>query len=66
MGRWQLHADSQSQVFKHEFEEKTVFNYCIAQANDPLILKESTIWLARIYNETGNYTEANSFLKSST
>ena len=42
--------------YKHEFNEATsVFNYCITEANDILIKKEAVIWLARIYNETGNY-----------
>jgi len=55
---------AKARFFKHEFEEaKSVFNYCIAQENEPLIIKESTIWLARIYVETGNYTEANRLLK---
>lgn len=48
---------------KHEFSEaESVFNYCINEANDPLIVKESYIWLARIKNETGDYSEANRLL----
>src|SRR5512133_1435283 len=44
---------------KHEFTEaESVFNYCINEANDPLIVKEASIWLARIKNEASDYTEA--------
>jgi len=45
--------------YKHEFNEATsVFNFCIAEANDQAIKTEAIIWLARIYNETGNYNES--------
>ncbi len=45
--------------YKHEYDEaKSVFNYCITEANDDAIKKEAVIWLARIYNETGNYNES--------
>ena len=45
--------------YKHEYNEATsVFNYCITEANDNLIKKEAVIWLARVYNETGNYNES--------
>ena len=45
--------------YKHEFNEATsVFNYCITEASDNAIKKEAVIWLARIYNETGNYNES--------
>jgi tetratricopeptide (TPR) repeat protein len=55
---------AKARFFKHEYDDsKSVFNYCITQANDPHIVKEAGIWLARIYNETGNYTEANRLLK---
>ena len=48
-----------ARFYKHEFNEATaVFNYSINSANDLLIRKEATIWLARIYNETGNYNES--------
>lgn len=48
---------------KHEFTEaESVFNYCINEANDPLIKDEATIWLARIMNERGNYSEATRLL----
>jgi outer membrane protein assembly factor BamD (BamD/ComL family) len=48
-----------ARIYKHEFKEaESVFNYCIAEANDSLIKAEATIWLARIYNETANYSES--------
>ena len=48
-----------ARFYKHEYTEATaIFNYCITNANDPEIQKEATIWLARIYNETGNYIES--------
>lgn len=49
----------EARFYKHEYNEATsVFNYCITDANDPYIKKEATLWLARIYNETGNYSES--------
>jgi tetratricopeptide (TPR) repeat protein len=46
-----------ARFYKHEFNDATaVFNYCINEANDPVIKIESSIWLARISNETGNFT----------
>lgn len=48
-----------ARFYKHEFTESSaVFEYCTTQANDPEIKKEASIWLARIYNETGKYPEA--------
>ena len=48
-----------ARFYKHEFNEATaVFNYCITEANDSLIKTEASIWLARIYNETANYSES--------
>ena len=48
-----------ARFYKHEYNEATsVFNYCITNANNPLIKTEAIIWLARIYNETGNYSES--------
>jgi tetratricopeptide (TPR) repeat protein len=48
-----------ARFYKHEYNEATaVFNYCIAEANDPAIKKEAVIWLARIYSESGNYNES--------
>jgi tetratricopeptide (TPR) repeat protein len=48
-----------ARFYKHEYNEATaVLKYCITDANDPEIKKEATLWLARIYNETGNYSES--------
>jgi tetratricopeptide (TPR) repeat protein len=48
-----------SRFYKHEYNEASaVFDYCISSANDPDIRTESSIWLSRIYNETGKYGEA--------
>ena len=53
-----------ARFYKHEFiEAEAVFIYCINEANDPSIRKEASIWLARIYNETGKYSEALRILK---
>jgi tetratricopeptide (TPR) repeat protein len=48
-----------ARFYKHEYNEAiSIFNYCIAEANDPLIKTEATLWLARIYNEKKNYSES--------
>ncbi len=48
-----------ARFYKHEYNEAaSVFNYCIAEANDPGIKTESAIWLARISNETGDYNSS--------
>lgn len=48
-----------ARFYKQEYTEgATIFSYCINEANDLLIKKEAAIWLARIYNETKNYSEA--------
>ena len=48
-----------ARFYKHEYNEATaIFNFCITDANDPAIKSEAQIWLARIYNETGNYNES--------
>jgi tetratricopeptide (TPR) repeat protein len=48
-----------SRFCKHEFNEAAaVFSYCITEANDPLIRKEASVWLSRIYNETGKYSDS--------
>ncbi len=53
-----------ARFYKHEFNEAaSVFNFCIAEANDTEIKVESSIWLARISNETANYTVAQRLLK---
>ncbi len=48
-----------ARFYKQEYSEaNSLFNYSIANANDPLIKLEASIWLARLYNETANYTES--------
>lgn len=48
-----------ARFYKHEFSEaSSVFEYCIKEANDPDIKKEASIWLSRVYNETGKYNES--------
>jgi predicted negative regulator of RcsB-dependent stress response len=49
-----------ARFYKHEYNEATsLLNYSITNANDPSIKTEAVIWLARIFNETGNYIESN-------
>ena len=48
-----------ARFYKHEYNEATsILNFCITDANDPVIKTEAVIWLARLYNETGNYSES--------
>lgn len=48
---------------KHEFPDaEAVFSYCINEANDPLIVKEANIWLARLKTETKDYVVAGRYL----
>jgi tetratricopeptide (TPR) repeat protein len=48
-----------SRFYKREYSEaESVFNYCITEANDPHIVTESYIWLARIKAEEGDLSEA--------
>jgi tetratricopeptide (TPR) repeat protein len=50
---------AKARFYKHEFNESSsLFNYTLTSANDPSLRTESVIWLARIYNETGNYGES--------
>ncbi len=54
---------AKARFYKHEFNEAaSVFSYCINNANDPEIKTESSVWLARINSERGNYIEANRLL----
>jgi tetratricopeptide (TPR) repeat protein len=47
-----------ARFYKQEYvEAAAVFEYCTKEANDPEIKKEASIWLSRIYNETGKYPE---------
>ncbi len=48
-----------ARFYRHEYKDAAaIFNYCITDANDTAIKKEAAIWLARINNETGNYSES--------
>ena len=48
-----------ARFYKHEFNEATaVLNYSITEANDPMIKKEASIWLSRLFNETGKYADS--------
>ena len=48
-----------ARFYKHEFTEaEPVFIHCINEANDPMIKKEASVWLSRVYNETGKYSDA--------
>ncbi len=50
---------ARARFYKHEFNEATaLFEYCISQANDPVIRQEASIWLARIHNEKGRYSDS--------
>jgi len=54
---------AKARFYKHEFSEaSSLFDYCIANANDPDIKTEASIWLARIFNETKKYNEASRLL----
>ena len=54
-----------ARFYKHEYNESTsVLNFCITDAEDPLIKLEASLWLARIYDETGNYSESLRLLNS--
>jgi tetratricopeptide (TPR) repeat protein len=47
-----------ARFYRHEFQEaEAVFNYCIAEANDPEIKTEATIWLARTRIERKDFVE---------
>jgi tetratricopeptide (TPR) repeat protein len=47
-----------ARFYRHEFQEaEAVFNYCIAEANDPDIRTEATIWLARARIERKDFVE---------
>ncbi len=53
-----------ARFYKHEYDEASaIFNYCIAEANDPLIKTEASIWVARVFNETGIFNESLRILK---
>jgi len=48
-----------ARLYTHDFEQaKATLSFNISATADNKIRNESTIWLARIYNETGNYNES--------
>jgi tetratricopeptide (TPR) repeat protein len=48
-----------ARLYKHEFDLAiSTLSYNISLTSDIQIRDESTIWLARAYNETGNYNES--------
>jgi tetratricopeptide (TPR) repeat protein len=48
-----------ARLYEHDFEPaKSTLSYNISTSFDNKIKTESTIWLARVYNETGNYNES--------
>ena len=48
-----------ARLYKRDYElAKSTLSYNISSSVDEEIKKESTIWLSRIYNETGNYNES--------
>lgn len=48
-----------ARLYKHDFDPaKSTLSYNISSSTDNAIKNESTIWLARVYNETGNYNES--------
>ena len=54
-----------ARFYKHEYNEaSSIFNYCITDANDPLIKTEAVIWQARIFNETGDFSESSRLINS--
>jgi tetratricopeptide (TPR) repeat protein len=54
---------ARARFYRHEFNEAAaVFKYCTAEANDPDIRTESSVWLARINCEKGNFPEAGRIL----
>jgi hypothetical protein len=52
-----------ARFYKHEFSEAaSLFDYSIANANDPDLKAEASIWLARVNNETKRYKESSKIL----
>ncbi len=50
---------AKAHFYKHEFSEaEAVLNYILAEAYDPDIRKEASVWLARVFNETGKYPDS--------
>jgi tetratricopeptide (TPR) repeat protein len=54
---------AKARFYKHEFAESaSLFSFCVAEANDPEIRAESSVWLARINSEKGSFVEAGRIL----
>jgi tetratricopeptide (TPR) repeat protein len=50
---------AKARFYKHEYNlAKSTFNFCLTDANDISIKTEAGIWIARICNETADYTES--------
>jgi tetratricopeptide (TPR) repeat protein len=50
---------AKARFYKQEYDDAaSTFDYCIAEANDPLIKAEAAIWRARVDSETENYSES--------
>jgi tetratricopeptide (TPR) repeat protein len=50
---------AKARFYKQEYDDAaSVFDYCIAEANDPLIKTEAAIWRARVDSEKKDYAEA--------
>lgn len=48
-----------ARLYKRDYDlAKSTLSYNISSSVDEEIKKESTIWLSRVYNETGNYNES--------
>ena len=50
---------AKARFYKHEFRSViSILEYCIASAYDQAVKDEASIWLARLYNEIGDYNES--------
>ncbi len=50
---------AKARFYKQEYDNAaSTFDFCIAEANDPLIKTEAAIWRARVDSETENYAES--------
>ncbi|HVN59206.1 MAG TPA: tetratricopeptide repeat protein [Bacteroidales bacterium] len=53
-----------ARLFKRDFElSKSTLSFTLGLSVDDKLKTETTIWLARVYNETGNYNESARILK---
>ncbi|MGQ9620283.1 MAG: type IX secretion system periplasmic lipoprotein PorW/SprE [Bacteroidales bacterium] len=53
-----------ARIYKHEFElAKSTLSYNLSYSYNNAVKNESSIWLARVYTETGNYNEARRILR---